>query len=274
MQKNRIIANNISEEDLLNGHISIRFLPDGFSFLLSNRQHSPLLLYHYTGTGGASAAICRDELAGYGLHSGFRGESTILSGSLSATLIPETLFDPGQAAEMLDFTNHTPANETILAKKIQHRPWYLVFAIHPAIEKLASELGTRPRILHSAAAMISLADQIPASDHQRGFMLTEIQQDIMEVLIIREDKLLLSNRFSIRNNDEALYHLLNTVRQTGLDREQVPVYLAGEIADRSAFVSLLQRYVRKVREVPYTLQGADKATVQQFMLLTEANRCG
>ncbi len=166
MQKNRVITNNISEEDLLKGHLSIRFLPDGFSFLLTNQQYDPLLLYHYTGTGSASPSICHDELNEYGLNDRFSGESTIITGSLSATLIPEALFDPDKSVQILDFTNHTPANETILAKKIHGRPWYIVFALAPQAEKFAGDFKSKPRILHAATSIISLSDQISASDRK------------------------------------------------------------------------------------------------------------
>jgi len=273
MQKSRIIANNFTEEDLQKGYLSIRFLPDGFSFLFSNPQHDPLLLYSYTGTGSASATICRDELDEYGLIRQFTGETTILTPSLSATLIPEHLFAADKAAEMLDFSCYTPGNETILAKKIHRRPWYMVFAVAPQVEKLASELGSGARVLHSAVAMFSLADQIAASDHQRGFLLAESQDNSLEVLLIKDDQPVLSNRYAVKNDDETIYHILNTIKQTGMDRGHIPVYLGGEISTHDESLNLLKRYIRKVEVLPYVIQGTEKSTALHYMLLSEAISC-
>jgi len=103
--------------------------------------------------------------------------------------------------------------------------------------------------------------------------MAELQDEIMEVMVIRDDDLILSNRYEINSNDEALYHLLNTCQQLGIDREKTPLYLGGNIRERQLFTQMIRKYIRHIEDLPYTVKGIEKDTIQQFMLVNEAVKC-
>ena len=121
--------------------------------------------------------------------------------------------------------------------------------------------------------MVSLSDQVSASLHQRGFVLIEVQKKKMEILIIRGDTIILSNRYLLNEPFDYLYHTLNTFKQLQLDREKVPLYFAGQYDEEQEPDRLMKKYIRKIAPVPYFLEGLTNRQKLQFLILSEATRC-
>ena len=53
---------------------------------------------------------------------------------------------------------------------------------------LKNKIDGKVLILHTAECLLSLSDQVQASDHQRGFILAEAQKQSLEILVIQEDR--------------------------------------------------------------------------------------
>ncbi len=50
------------------------------------------------------------------------------------------------------------------------------------LENLEDKICGRVQILHTSECLLSLSDQVQASDHQRGFILLEVQKHTLEIL--------------------------------------------------------------------------------------------
>jgi hypothetical protein len=121
--------------------------------------------------------------------------------------------------------------------------------------------------------MNSLADQVQASDHQRGFLLAEVQARTLYLLVIRGDHILLLNRYALREPTDFIYHCLNTMKQLDLSRENIPVYLSGVVHPDHELFGLLGKYVRHVKTTPYYLEELSKTEVLRSMILSEGSKC-
>jgi hypothetical protein len=271
-----IISNTISEETLHSGHLSIRFLRDGFKILLEDVNFQPVILNRFYEETGISLKgqinTCEDWLRRHTLMDDFNGEVSIIPESSPATFIPESLFNAKEAFLYLEPMVNLKPHETVRHKNIRKKPLVLVYAVTGLIVSLTEKFSGTTRIIPAAEAMLSMAEQINASDHQRGFMAIETQPGSLNILMIREDQLILSNQISLKQPGEMVYHTLNAMLQLGFDRKKRPLYIAGIVA-KEEIVSL-KKYIRHVTPMPYHIIDLDKPSIQEHVLLAEATRCG
>lgn len=275
MQVHSVISNTISEEILTSGHLSIRFLPDGFSVLLEDSSFQPVILNRFYETQGITlkslVPACADWLQRHTLTDGFRGEVSITVGTAPATLVPTELFnreDP--ALYLLPVTRLLPS-DTVLHKEIRNRPFVMVFAIPAAVMELAERFKGQVRIMPVTEVMISVAEQVNAADHQRGFILIEYQQGTLEILLVRDDRVMLANKFVLKEAAQMVYHTLNIIQQLGFDRQNRPLFYAGQPPPE--VINTLKKYVRQVHPLSYHINGIGKSAIAEHIVLAEATKC-
>lgn len=277
MQVHSIISNTISEEVLQSGHLSIRLRTDGFSLLLEDANFKPVILNKFSNDPYLSLAghlqACEEWLDKHTLLEEFKGETSIVVETQAATIIPKKLFSKSHRSYYLEQTNAVSSNETILYRKIKNRPFVLVFAVNKLIRDFSYKFSSKVRIMHPAECLLSAADQIDASIHQRGFVLIEAQESMLEILVIRNDELVISNHHRLKNKDEIVYHTINTMKQFGLDRKNVPVYVTGRYGPDHETIQLLSKYIKKIEALPYFIRDIEKGVISESIILSEASKC-
>ena len=276
MQGHDVISNTVTEEIRLKGHQSIRFAPDGFSVLVSDASYRPVFLSQYEYDDSVPPNLlpreCNRILSELELLS-FEGETVFIVDSQAVTLVPEEFFDENNAAELLRNAAELKENDRIYSRKLKSRPQVILYAVSEEIDSLKSSFQEKVKVLHSMECLISLSDQVRASDHQRGVVLAEIQPYTMDILIIMEDSIRLTNHYSLKDPADFIYHTMNTIRQLELDREKIPVYLSGLIHEDHELFGLLGKYIRNVNTTPYYLEELSKTDMLRYMILSEASKC-
>ena len=276
MQVNSIISSPLTEDIRLKGHQSIRFAPDGFSVLVSDASYRPVFLEQYiyedTVQTARYAGECERVLRELDLLS-FQGETVFITDSRAVTLVPKPYFREGDERSYLEKSSVIAESDTTRSRFLRDRDLYILYGVARDIESLAGNFESETRIIHAAEGLISLADQVQASDHQRGVVLAEVQNRTLDLLVIREDGIVLLNHYLLKDPSDFIYHTLNTMRQLDLDRESIPVYLSGIIHGEHELFGLLGKYVRQVKTTPYYLESLSRPQVLHFMILSEGSKC-
>ncbi len=276
MQADSIISNTISQDIRLKGHQSIRFAPDGFSVLVSDASYTPVYLKRYTYQQTVPPeelyAECSRILDESGLLS-FEGETILILDSLSVTLVPNQFYNNDRSREMVAKVCPLDESDRVTDRIIRNRTGHLLFGIPGKIDELASRFTGEVKIIHTSECLISLSDQVKSSDHQRGVVMAEVQENTLDILVIREDQIKLLNRYTLNDPSDFIYHTLNTMKQLGLDRETIPVYLSGMIHKEHELYGLLGKYVRNVVNTPYYLEELTRENILRFMILSEGSKC-
>lgn len=276
MQTEGIISNSITKDIRLNGHQTIRFSADGFSILVSDASYKPVFLKKYayelsvpTSIYPAECGRILDELQLLD----FDGETVIIQDSQSATVVPDQLFNESDSRFILTKAADLEESEEVRHRYIRDRDLDILFAIPAEIVDLEQKISGRVQILHTSECLLSLSDQVQASDHQRGFILAEVQKQSLEILVIQEDRVRLLNRYILKDSSDFIYHTLNTITQLELDREAIPVYLSGIIHEEHELFGLLGKYIRQVKITPYYLEELSRTQMLRFMILSEGSKC-
>ncbi len=276
MQVDSIISNTISQDIRLKGHQSIRFAPDGFSILISDASYKPAFLRHYSYQDSLSPeelyAECTRILEASALLT-FEGETVLILDSMSVTLVPNYFYQNDRSREMLNKVCPLDLSDRITDRIVKNRSGHLLYGIPEKIDALASLFTGEVKILHTSECLISLSDQVKSSDHQRGVVIAEVQEHTLDILVIKEDRIRLLNRYRLNDPSDFIYHVLNTMKQLDLDRESIPVYLSGIIHDEHELYGLVGKYVRNVVNTPYYLEELARENILRFMILSEGSKC-
>jgi len=277
MQVDSIISNTITQDIRLKGHQSIRFTPDGFSILVSDAGYRPVFLKQYVYDSSVPANLypgeCGRVLDEFELLT-FEGETVFIVDSLAATIVPEQFFNQQHGRSMLETAGTLSGTDQVQNRLLKDRDLRLVYAVPEEIDALKAQFSGDVRILHTAECLVSLSDQVQASDHQRGVVLVEVQQFTLDILVILEDGIRLLNRYALKDPSDFIYHTLNTYKQLKLDRESIPAYLSGIVHGEHELFGLLGKYVRHVKTTPYYLEDLSRAQMLRFMVLSEGSKCG
>lgn len=276
MQVDSIISDPITEEIREKGHQSIRFAPDGFSVLISDASYRPVFLKQYIYDSSVPVHLhpveCERILKENELLT-FEGETVFIIDSQEVTSIPKQFFQEKNDRAFLEKAGFLKETDRVCSRLLRERDLYLVYTVPDEIEKLAEQFTEKVRILHSMECLVSVSDQVQASDHQRGVVLADVQPYTLDLLVIKEDGIRLLNRYALKDPSDYIYHTLNTVRQLELDRESIPVYLSGIIHGEHELFGLLKKYIRRVRSTPYYLESLSRSKVLQYMILSEGSKC-
>ncbi len=276
MQADSIISNTISEDINQKGHQTIRFMPDGFSLLISDPSYKPVVLKRFSFEPSFPPeqlpAECGRMLAEEEL-SEFAGETVLIVDTLCTTIIPKQLYNEPIAAELLRKSCTVGESDHIHNRMIRNRSSYLTFTVPESVVELQKSLKGDVKILHCLECLISLADQVQASDHQRGVVLTEVQPHSLDILVIQADRIRLLNRYRLSDPSEFIYHTLNTLEQMQLDRETIPVYISGIVHEEHELYGLLGKYIRSIRTTPYYMEELSKVEILRSMILSEGSKC-
>lgn len=275
MQSDSIISNTITEEIRQKGHQTIRFSSDGFSLLVSDASYRPVLLKKFNydrPVNSVQTSECIRMLKESDLFN-FQGETVLITDSLNSTLIPQSFFDEKLGRDLLEKNAPLEATDQARHRLIRNRALISLFAVTEGILDLESQFSGHVTLLHTTESLISLSDQVQASDHQRGMVLIDVQPMTLDILVIREDKIKLLNKYALKDPSEFIYHTLNTVKQLGLDREIIPVYLSGIIHEEHELFGLLGKYIRTIRTTPYYMEELSRMNVIRYMILSEASKC-
>ena len=276
MQVEGIISNPITQDIKRLGHLTIRFSTDGFSILVSDASYKPVFLKNYVYDPAVAASIFPSECARILEEQqllDFEGESIFVLDALSSSVVPQQLFDLSYSRSLLSKTAELKESDVVTHRYVRDRDLNIVYSIPAEIEALKDKIKGRVQIIHSSECLLSLSDQVQASDHQRGFILAEVQHYKLEILVILEDRVKLLNAYALKDPSNFIYHTLNTLKQLNLDRETIPVYLSGIVHPEHELFGLMGKYIRQVKTTPYYLEGLSRTQMLRFMILSEGSKC-
>jgi len=243
--------------------------------LVSDASYKPIFLKDYRldvpFTAELQAAECLRILDEQGLLA-FEGENTLVLDTDAVIAVPDDFHRNEDDRFLLEKAAALKEEDQVLSRKVEERKLHFLFALPPALQKL-KDTWKKAQVLHSQECLLSLADQVQASDHQRGFILAEVQPGTLNILAIKEDNLQIINRQALNDPSDFIYHTLNTMRQLDLDRSQFPVYLTGCVHKDHELYGLLGKYIRNIKTTPYYLEELNKAQISKYMVLSEASKC-
>jgi hypothetical protein len=190
---------------------------------------------------------------------GWAGVRLALGGG-AFTLLPATLFRPGDEATYLQLHHALEATEQAWAYALPPgspaHELVSIFATETTVaEWLRATHGPAARLLHHTSALLAglLHQRGPAAPTRQLYLhLTGPEL----TLVVLGAQLEFCNVFAISTPEDAVYYTILVMQELGLHPDQDTVTIWGDLTSESAIFTLLRTYVRHLRfgNRPFGLQ--------------------
>ncbi len=185
-----------------------------------------------------------------------RKESTLLSlsgyptvicctGFRTATLVPGPLFEPGTAADQLQFSHDKIADGHLLVDQLHQLEASTIFTIPAIVYKNISSWFYLAGFHHTSTALIEFLLNLNKNSKEE-LVTINVHSRYMDVIVTRGRMLLLYNTFSFDSAEELVYYLLFVCEQLHLNPDHISVQCVGEINESDAPYQLARKYIRNL----------------------------
>lgn len=162
------------------------------------------------------------------------------------TLVPEPLFDAAGAEHFLRLSYPANPGLSIHTHRLPGQELHVVYGWPTNLKQTVEAFFPGCHVEHYTAHLLRSLLQA-AGPHEQ--VAVHVQDFSLDILVIRNGRLLLLNTFSFQSPDDFLYYILLAYDRHGLNREEAPLRLLGEIEEGSAIYNLCYKYIRNVEFV-------------------------
>ncbi|TVR77418.1 MAG: DUF3822 family protein [Chitinophagaceae bacterium] len=160
------------------------------------------------------------------------------------SLIPEVFFQKDDVRTLAGANLHIPAGSLVMEDKLKFTDARLLYVLRFDKYRLLHQLNKNTDIEHLAVSLLNLFYE-QSRGKQKATFLYKLNKHLLVAVFI-DQKMVFANIFSVMNADDMLYYTLLVLESTGLDQENDPVYLSGEIKEGGVLYNHLHKYIRKL----------------------------
>jgi len=270
--------NNLELSTLKEKSLSIQLSLDGFSFCITDVFSETILaLYHYPfkaptpevllaeiKTIFESSALLKNE---------FKSVNICHENNLS-TLIPNSLFDKDNLAAYLGYAVKTLKNDYYTYDTIETLEAVNVYIPFVNVNNYFIDTFGSFNYNHFSSLLIKhLITFSPKTENPQVFVC--IAKSHFEIVVIKNQQLLLYNSFVYQTKEDFIYYLLFVAEQLKLNTETFKLCLLGNISTKDSLFAIAYKYVKDVAlydfDLPYKTDFilTDKQKLQFLTLLQQ-----
>jgi hypothetical protein len=230
-------------------HLSVQTVPGRLSFCVFNTViNKYILLRNYplsesnSLVNECSAIFENDHLLGLRYKS-----SSHLLVSPHCTLVPEHLFDPGEADAYLEFNHGAIAGESTLQNYLRPAGLYNIFSSPEALIALLRLHQHNVNFFHQATPFIeSIVAEMPSSSGLG--MAVYFYSHYLDIVVAANKKLLFYNTFPINAPEDSVYYLAGVSNLFDIDLLSTRLMYAGTFRHMPPEAAILKKHVERIVE--------------------------
>lgn len=167
------------------------------------------------------------------------------SGFRNATLVPNPLFDAGNATDQLNFNNQNSPGGQLLIDRLQQLEACNVYTVPEYIYQQISTWFPHAQFHHTSTSQIEYLLTLNKNSGEE-LLTANIHKNFIEIIVTRGRQLLLYNHFKYDSGEELVYFILFVCEQLHLNPDHIRVQFAGEIAETDPAFHLASKYIRHI----------------------------
>src|SRR5690606_660764 len=197
-------------------------------------------------------------------------EIVVLHDNSLNTFVPKALFDEDFLASYLQYNTKVFDTDFFAYDTVGNYDINNVYVPFMDVNNfLIDRYGTFEYKSTNSILVARLLDLSKNIDEKQVFV--HCKETHFEIVVARNQKLLLFNSFEYKTAEDFLYYILFTLEQLQLNPETVKVALLGTIGEENECFTLAYRYIRNIALLdPITLQekwNLDKKDLLQYFIL-------
>lgn len=202
------------------------------------------------------------------LHCPFAEQHTSIAFS-PFTTVPDNYFNAELAGKYLDLVSLPDTDTSVRFESIDALHLNIVFAMHHKLKYFFEKV--QPKVIWHFAATSFLANHIQTSDDQQAeIVLLDVKNGYYYLSLFRNNALIFINRFNFSNVEDFMYYILLICEQKQFDRNNLQLYISGEITDDSQLYRELYKFFMHLQfqAIPEFYQMPDISTIPVHSLYT------
>jgi len=243
---------NINKQNFSSISLSVQLSLTNLSFcIIDNSQHKYLAIVNYVFPEKVSAydlAEFLGKLFEYEILLKKDYKNIIISyESNQSTLVPSEIFDINKQDEYLRFLNVITEDKIVISNQIEDLKLYSVFSIPKSVYNVLNKNLSKFKLIHSSDSFIQcLYFNFSRLDNFNEKVFLNVENHEFELVVFRNNNLLLYNSFQFKTKEDFLYFLLFTLKQLNVDSTKIQLVLSGKITPNSAVFVMLTKYFSNV----------------------------
>ena len=254
MQNVYYIDNNFIKENSSQYTLSIRYATDGLSFCVHDANNRLLVFFFQPfNLEGQDAVIAKvkkiiveDSLLNLKYKKVF-----ILPCNKEKMLLPAHAFDKNTLPDLYRLCLPPHKNDTLLYRKIKIMESYLVEALPRNFVNFLSGRYPSLCIVNSAYPFIiqSLSNILFNTNH----LFVDIYDTYFDLLLTRNNDVLLFNSFSYGSINDIVYYTLNCLQQCSISPDNLQTTLSGNLVNDHVLTDTLGKFIPNLSILNYAL---------------------
>jgi len=216
--------------------LSIRFVPNGFCFVVTDKEHAVLYF-----TIQKDLAIAHNKYLANQFNQVF-----FCCDTHQYTLLPKPLYmtDKKEDYWNLNFDNKA-SEETILTDEVRMTDIINMYYMDKTLPAINELMNVYPNLcfVHRQTIQMSMSVMKNRQGNQQQLHLF-LQQDAIDVVYTSEGRVILANTYAYKKEDEFLYYVLNVFDQLKLNQYQTEVLIYG--SNKEKIKDLLSDYIKVI----------------------------
>ena len=235
--------------------LSIRLVPDGFSFCIYSPTDANVFFYKETAFGNRLSYVesIKKMVFDLGFLSQVFLKTEVVLASTRFTLVPGALFDTKRTGELFRFNFLFKEGETVLHNLPRNDNPVLIFGMDGETHAFLLRSLWNPVFTHQVSRLI------PAFlGCGNGKMTKRCHVDFQDAMIVvvctDGDKLLSANVFNCNESSDALFYVASVWEKQGLDQLVDYLYLSGKVENQKSSVEVLKKLIKNVQVMDFPLK--------------------
>lgn len=169
---------------------------------------------------------------------------TVIHQNNLSTVVPNRFFEKKKMAFYLNFNVKTLATDFITFDNLEALNAKNVYVPYVNINNyLFQNFGEFEYKHHSTVLIEKLLKNTTTKEKA---MFVNVSKTSLDIVVLENEKLLLSNAFSYNSKEDFIYYVLFVAEQLNLDVQEFPLYLLGEITLKSKTYEITYKYIKNV----------------------------
>ncbi|NTV84429.1 MAG: DUF3822 family protein [Bacteroidales bacterium] len=159
------------------------------------------------------------------------------------TLVPSSLFEPGQVSKYLEFNFRIPQGFHYMADRIAEIDAYNVSGIPADLKEMMAGHFSKAAFVHGSTPVIKATHQHYKTNPGPTQLFLNVRSKYIDLVMFNGNRPELFNSFPSQGKEDILYFTLFMIEQSALRPDQVQVCLGGMIDEGSELYQLLSQYL-------------------------------
>jgi hypothetical protein len=167
-------------------------------------------------------------------------------GGNKSTLVPDPLYNPASAGQLLYFNHPEAVSENIHTDHLKRIAAKNIFAVPKVLENLIQDKFPQASVHHTSTAFIESV-LLNNKNREEKIVTVHVHLTGFEIIVSKRNELILYNNFRYQSAEDFIYYVLFVYEQLQLNPESTPLIFTGAAERSSAIYITTQKYIRNIQ---------------------------